>query len=100
MMTRKWPLLRQGFRIGSWFQNEVREALKDSGLLGRTGRCYKRAWASSPESVKLMRRTGVVPISHEKNGFGHCIPDWGSFLEVGYGRLRKEVQRESSKVWI
>ena len=52
---------------------------------------FHKSWAALPESVKLMRRTGGMTLAHEKNMMGHCIPDWGKLLRVGFGGLRAEV---------
>jgi len=70
---------------------EVRKGLRELADYWRNKTLFKRAWAAFPESVKLMRQTGTFAISHEKYGFGHCIPDWGELLKKGYKGFRKEV---------
>jgi pyruvate formate-lyase/glycerol dehydratase family glycyl radical enzyme len=65
--------------------------LLESAAYWRGKTLFKKAWALFPESVRQLRRAGGFSISHEKYAFGHCIPDWGKLLRVGFKGLRDEV---------
>ena len=59
---------------------------------------FHKSWAALPESVRLMRRTGGMALAHEKNMMGHCIPDWGKLLTLGFGGLRAEVETRLNRL--
>ncbi len=71
---------------------ETKAALREIARYWKGKTLLDRSWAALPDSVKLMRTTGGMTLAHEKNMLGHCIPDWGKLLRLGFGGLRREAE--------
>ena len=71
---------------------ETKATLRQVAAYWRGKTLFDKAWAALPESVQRMRRSGGMALAHEKNMMGHCIPDWGKLLTLGFGGVRAEVE--------
>ncbi|RPI11083.1 MAG: formate C-acetyltransferase/glycerol dehydratase family glycyl radical enzyme [Zetaproteobacteria bacterium] len=71
---------------------ETKATLREIARYWKGKTLFDKSWAALPEPVRLMRTTGGMTLAHEKNMLGHCIPDWGKLLRVGFGGLRREVE--------
>jgi formate C-acetyltransferase len=71
---------------------ETKAALREIARYWKGKTLFDKSWAALPESVRLMRTTGGMTLAHEKNMLGHCIPDWGKLLRVGFDGLRRETE--------
>jgi pyruvate formate-lyase/glycerol dehydratase family glycyl radical enzyme len=77
---------------------EAKAELREIAGYWRGKTLFQKSWAALPESVKRMRRTGGMALAHEKNMMGHCIPDWGKLLRLGFGGLRAEVEARIARL--